>query len=322
MKAIHLTDYGDPLQNLVLVDIPEPTAPGPTEALIRLEYSPIDPSDLLLARGMYFLRPQTPAVVGGQGIGLVEAIGSAVTSVRVGDRVSLPFGTYAWAELVKAEAKELFVVSPLLDVQQAAMITINPPTAILLLTEFVDLQAGDWVVLNAANSSVANTIIAVAKARGLKTLGIVRRPDAVPAARAAGADVVLVESPSLAEEANQATGGANIKLGLDAVGGEAAGTLVKVLGFDSHLVSYAVLSFQPLVIDGFAFIYKRMKMHGFWLFLPQYLDKLRGAKQETAELMLAGQLDVPIAATYALEQISEAVAHTQRGEKVLLSFKR
>jgi NADPH:quinone reductase-like Zn-dependent oxidoreductase len=75
MKAIHLTAYGNPAQNLKMVEVSEPNAPSGGEALVRMEYAPIDYSDLLLANGVYFLNPKLPSVIGGEGAGIVEAIG-------------------------------------------------------------------------------------------------------------------------------------------------------------------------------------------------------------------------------------------------------
>jgi len=51
MKAIHLTAYGNPAQNLKMVDVSEPSTPSAGEALVRMEYAPIAYSDLLLANG-------------------------------------------------------------------------------------------------------------------------------------------------------------------------------------------------------------------------------------------------------------------------------
>src|SRR5712691_10716847 len=94
MKAIHLTAYGNPAQNLKMVEISEPSPPSASEALVRIEYAPIVYSDLLLANGVYLLKPKLPSVIGGEGAGIVEAIGPGVTSVKVGDRVTIPFGTF------------------------------------------------------------------------------------------------------------------------------------------------------------------------------------------------------------------------------------
>ena len=169
MKAIHLTAYGNPAQNLVMVEVSEPNAPSANEALIRMEYAPIDYSDLLLANGVYFLNPKLPSVIGGEGAGIVEAIGPGVISVKVGDRVTIPFGTFTWSEKVLAPAQGLFVVPPLIDARTASMLNINPTTAVLLLSAFVKLKPKDWIVLNAAHSQVARCLIAMQN-RAISTL--------------------------------------------------------------------------------------------------------------------------------------------------------
>src|SRR6202035_4762449 len=180
MKAIHLTAYGNPAQNLRMVEVSEPNTPAACEALVRMEYAPIDYSDLLLASGVYFFNPELPSVIGGEGAGIVEAIGPGVTAVKIGDRVTIPFGTFTWSEKVLAPAQGLFVVPTSIDAKTASMLNINPTTAVLLLSEFVKLKPNDWIVINAANSQIARCLIAVAKSRGLKIAGIVRRAELIP----------------------------------------------------------------------------------------------------------------------------------------------
>ena len=67
MKAIHLTAYRNPAQSLMMVEVSEPNAPSASEALVRMEYAPIVYSDLLLANGVYLLKPKLPSVIGGEG---------------------------------------------------------------------------------------------------------------------------------------------------------------------------------------------------------------------------------------------------------------
>lgn len=74
MKAIQLTAYGNPTQSLELVELPEPNRPSAGEALVRMEYAPIANSDLLLADGVYLLKPKLPSVIGGEGAGIVEVV--------------------------------------------------------------------------------------------------------------------------------------------------------------------------------------------------------------------------------------------------------
>src|SRR6476661_782945 len=263
MKAIHLTAYGNPAQNLRMVEVSEPNAPSASEALVRMEYAPIDYSDLLLANGVYLLKPKLPSVIGGEGAGIVEAIGSRVTSVKVGDRVTIPFGTFTWSEKVNAPAEGLFVVPPSIDARTASMLNINPTTAVLLLSEFVKLKPKDWIVLNAANSQVARCLIAIAKSRDLNVAGIVRRSELIQEIEKLGVDFVGVESPKLPKQIQSATGGMPIFLGLDAVGGPATATIASVLSAGAHLVVYAWLSGAPIRVSQGDLIVKKLSIHGF-----------------------------------------------------------
>ena len=105
MRAVQLTAYGDPLEGLKYVDIPEPEAPGPNQVLIGVEFSPLNQSDLLLARGIYGMRPALPTVIGNEGVGRVLAVGPGVENVKVGDRVLAPLSSFTWRERMVASAK-------------------------------------------------------------------------------------------------------------------------------------------------------------------------------------------------------------------------
>src|SRR2546425_10260922 len=110
MQAIHLTKYGKPEEGLRLVEIPEPGDPKPGEMLIRVEYAPINDSDLLVASGLYVFQPKLPSVVGNEGAGRVLAGGESVQNVKVGDRVVIPHGVFSWGEKVLAPAEETIVL--------------------------------------------------------------------------------------------------------------------------------------------------------------------------------------------------------------------
>src|SRR6202521_3786522 len=225
MRAVQLTAYGNPFEGLKYVDIPAPDAPGPNQVLIGVEFCPINPSDLLLAKGIYALRPALPTVIGNEGVGRVLAVGPGVESVKVGDRVLAPLNSFTWRERMVISAGGLFALPPDADPQQLAMLAINPPTAALLLSEYVTLKPGEWVVQNAANSGVGRWVIAFAKARGLKTVNIVRRGELAPELEALGGDVVVVDAPDVSETIKKAVSRAELRLALDGVSGPATGAL-------------------------------------------------------------------------------------------------
>src|SRR6202521_1342275 len=215
MRAVQLTAFGNPVDGLEYVDIPEPDAPGPNQVLIGVEFSPINPNDLMVAQGIYAFRPPLPAVIGNEGVGRVLAVGPGVESVKVGDRVLAPPASFTWRERIVVSAGGLSALHAEADPQQLAMLAINPPTAVLLLSEYVDLKPGEWVVQNAANSGVGRWVIAFAKTRSLKTVNIVRRPELVAELEALGGDIVVVDSPDVPDRIKAAVGQPELRLALD-----------------------------------------------------------------------------------------------------------
>jgi NADPH:quinone reductase-like Zn-dependent oxidoreductase len=318
MRAVQLTSFGDPVDGLQYVDIPEPGSPIPNQVLIGVEFSPINPNDLMVAQGVYAVRPPLPAVIGNEGVGRVLAVGSGVESVKVGDRVLAPLGSFTWRERVVIPAGGLFALPPDADPQQLAMLGINPPTAALLLSEYVDLKPGEWVVQNAANSGVGRWVIAFAKTRGLKTVNIVRRPELVAELEAIGGDVVVVDSPDTAERIKAAVGRAELRLALDGVSGPATGVLAATLSPRGTLVSFAAMSEGPMSINPLDIIFKPLPMRGFWLGHPEVATKIAPAVVQAATTIASGRAHIPVAGTYPLSAIKDAVAHAQRGGKVLL----
>jgi NADPH:quinone reductase-like Zn-dependent oxidoreductase len=318
MRAVQLTTYGNPVEGLKYVDLSEPESAGPSQVLIGVEFSPINPSDLLLAQGIYGIRPALPTVIGGEGVGRVLAVGAGVENVKVGDRVLAPLSSFTWRERMVVPASGLFALPPGADPQQLSMLAINPPTAALLLNEYVNLKPGEWVVQNSANSSVGRWVIAFAKARGLKTANIVRRSELVAELQAIGGDVVVVDSRDASKEIKAAIGQAELRLALDGVSGPATGVLASTLSPQGTLVSFAAMSHAPMSISPADVIFKPITMRGFWLGHPESAAKAAPAVAQAAEMIASGRVHIPVAATYALSSIKEAVAHAQRGGKILL----
>src|SRR5712671_4451197 len=268
MQAIQLTKYGKPEEGLRLVEIAEPGDPEPSQVLIRVEYAPINDSDLLVASGLYAVHPNLPSVVGNEGAGKVLAVGDGVQNVKVGDRAVIPYGVFSWAEKVLAPADEAIVLPPEIDPQQAAMLSINSPAAALLLEAFVTLEPGDWIVQNAANSGVGRAVIAFAKQKGVRTINIVRRSELIHELKDTGADVVLLAGPSAAAEANRAAGGALVRLALDGVGSDATGTLLDIVGWEAKIVCYAFPTRDLIKLNPFGLVAKRVSIHPFFMHYP------------------------------------------------------
>ncbi|HEY0133872.1 MAG TPA: alcohol dehydrogenase catalytic domain-containing protein, partial [Nannocystis sp.] len=177
------------------VDAPEPAAPAKGEVAVDFLCSPVNPADLLLLSGNYGHRPVLPARGGLEGVGRVSALGPGVEHLKIGDRVLLPGN--AWCERAVIPAGGLFALPAAAASEQLAMLTVNPPTAWGLLHDYVKLEPGDWVILNAANSGVGASMVALTRRLGLRIVSVVRREDAVAELRQQGSD--LVRDPELGE---------------------------------------------------------------------------------------------------------------------------
>jgi NADPH:quinone reductase-like Zn-dependent oxidoreductase len=143
MRAIQIRAFGKPADVARCVDVADVGAPGEDEIVVAVEASPINQYDLVMIAGAYGYRPPLPAIVGSEGVGRVTAVGAGVEHLEEGDRTLVPFLHPAWTERVKIRAPWLRPLPPG-DVNQFAMMGVNPPTAYLLLTDIVKLPRGAW----------------------------------------------------------------------------------------------------------------------------------------------------------------------------------
>lgn len=314
LKAQYNTRGPIPQDVIEAVEFEEPALQD-GQVLIELLAAPINPSDVLTLTGQYGILPPLPSVGGNEGVGKVVKHGPGVDSPAIGQTVLLPVGIGTWATHMIAPAKGLVALPNGVDPVQLSMITINPPTASLMLSEFVELQQGDWVIQNAANSGVGSYLIALAKLRGLKTVNVVRTEAQAKALLDAGADVALVDGvvdgASLAKRVKQATDGASIKLGIDAVGGSATSRLGECLADGGTVVNYGAMSGDPCTLPPTLIIFKDITVRGFWLAKwfrtasPEQQKQLFG---NIIGLIAAGKLAAPVHGTYPVKRIKEAVA--------------
>ena len=317
MKQILLGRYGEPHEVARCVDVPDGGAPGAGEVVCDVLAFTINPADLWFCRGNYRLKPPLPATPGAECVGRVAAVGPGAQAVAPGDLV-INLQRENWAQRRRVREADVVRVPQGLPLQQAAMLRINPPTALLMITDLVALEPGQWLVQNVANSAVGRWVIRLARARGLKTLNVVRRESLFDELRALGADACLVDGPDLAQRAQQAVGGAAIRLALDAVAGQATARLADCVADGAVVCSYGSMTGEDPVMPRGALIYRGVRLEGFML--GRFLERRSRAQVEAvyAELagrLLRGELQAPVAQVYPIEEIGEALRHAQRGER-------
>jgi NADPH:quinone reductase-like Zn-dependent oxidoreductase len=317
MKQVLLERYGSPEAVVRCVDAPDVGAPAAGEVVFDVLAFPINPADLSMCRGTYRLRPTLPAPIGAECLGRVAAVGTGVTHVKPGDLV-INLQRENWTQRRRVKGDDVIPVPAGLDPLQAAMLRINPPTARLLLSDVVRLQPGDWVIQNVANSAVGRFVIRLGRARGLRTVNVVRRESLFAELEPLGADVCVVDGPDLAERVKAATGGASIRLGLDAVSGQATARISACVGEGGVVCNYGSMSGEDPVMPRGKLISEGQTLVGFILgraLAPRALPQIRAIYAELAEQVRQGLLTAPVERVYPIEEIRAAVAHAERGER-------
>jgi mitochondrial enoyl-[acyl-carrier protein] reductase / trans-2-enoyl-CoA reductase len=314
MKKVEITDYGTPETVAHCIEAPDVGAPGPGEIVFDVLAFPINPADISFCRGSYRLRPPLPATPGAECVGRVTAVGAGVGDIRPGDLV-VNMQRENWVQRRRIAAKDAIPLPPGLDLEQAAMLRINPAPALLLLEDHVALKPGDWVIQNVANSAVGRHLIVLAKAKGVRTLNVVRRNDVTSELRALGADTVLADGADLAQRAQQATAGAPIRLGIDAVSGEACKRIADSVADGGVVVTYGSMSGADPVISRAA-LGRGINLKSFMLgdgLAKRSTEEVRAIYADLAGKLRDGVLKAPVDATYPIDDIKTALAHAQRG---------
>ena len=195
---------------------------------------------------------------------------------------------------------------------------INPATALLLLTDVVDLKPGDWVIQNVANSAVGRLLIRLAKPRGIKTVNVVRRESLFGELKALGADACVVDGPDLAEAVKTHTREAPIRLGIDAVSGRATARISACVGEGGVVCNYGSMTGEDPVMSRNGLISGGQTLVGFILgraLGTRSLEQIRAIYADLGQQIAKGVLSAPVEMVYPIEEIKEAVAHAQRAER-------
>ena len=293
------------------------------EVRVAVQFAPINPADINYIQGNYGIRPILPAVPGVESVGIVTD--SASPDVKKSDLVIFITRVGTWQSEVVCDSSDLIVI-PAIPHQQAAMLKVNPLTALCLLENFVDLSPGDFIIQNAANSGVGQCVIQIAKILGVKTINLVRREELVPELTELGADYVFIDDVSIIDKVKEICGENLPKLACNAVGGDSALRLMDAIASEAQHVTYGAMSMRSLKVPNKFLIFKRIQLHGLWV--TKWLEAsdqqtILKAYLKLADWVATGKLIQSIDTIYKPSQISDALTHAGQGKrrgKILLDF--
>ena len=260
--ALMLKEFGEPETALELVELPS-EEPKNNETIVSVDAVGMHIADGLFVRGREMITRTMPCVPGFEGVGTVSKIGKSVKNLKEGDKVLLPMGTGSMRQELKILSSQLTKVpKPYAPDEQLALITVNGFTAYFLLEDYGQLKKNDWIIQNAANSNVGRYLIALAKQKGIKTINIVRRKEVAKELRKLGGTEVIINTGQLPSKYVSKFIKRNIKLGIDAVAGDATENLAMCLTDGSLLVNYGTVTKKPCHISFWTMFRKDISLTG------------------------------------------------------------
>lgn len=313
-RRLRFDENGEPADVVRLEEV-ELGDPGPGEVIARLEASAMHIADIKLVQGIDALRRPLPVTPGFEGVGKVVETGPD-SGYEVGDRVFLPLGCGTFSECVRVHRNGLGMRrAPAGEAEQLVLSNINGATAWTLLEDFGNLGEGDWVLQDAANSNVGRYLIVLAAQRGIRTVNLVRREEVCRELKDLGADVLILDGPELPERMREATGGAEIRVGINAVAGQSVMRMAECLSDGGLIVSYGTLTDEPCQLDFWQMFLHDIRLCGMSTvrcLSTRSEEEVELVQNEIALMASDGRLSAKIAARYTLDQYQEAFAHAAR----------
>ncbi len=319
MLAACYKEYGDPYQVLELCEVPKVEL-GPQDVCIKMLACLIHPSDLEQIQGTYgclFSLPH-PKVAGKAGIGEICEIGSEVTNIKVGMRVQMPSDLGTWRTHAVTNYRNLIPIPKNLPIEWAAQSLLDPLIAWRLLMDFVPLKAGDWIIQDAADSTIGHCINQLCDLLGYKLINVVHNDHQAKQLKSLGISHVITDDDLT--HLKCISNGALPKLALSSTGGEFFTFLADSLDTNGTLVCFAGDFHLPISFPSRALLLNNIQIRGFrlevWEQLHSPAEKYDCMKR-IWELLQSRQLTLSVDASFHLQDLKNGIQLAQQKKSVL-----
>ena len=266
-QHIQLSAFGGPdkLQLVTENSLPEP---GPGQLRVRVLTAGTGFTDTIIRRGQYpGVKQKPPFTPGYDWFGVVDAIGSGVDTLQVGDCVADMPVIGGYTQYLLADAARVIPCPAGLDPAQAVCMILSYTTAYQMLTRECSLKSGDSVLVHAAGGAVGTALLELTRELGLTAYGTASagKHDLV---RSFGAIPIDYRNTDFVAEISRLTGGKGVQAVLDTIGGHNWSRSYRCVAKGGKLVGFGALQVTtgeesiPGLLWGFA------KLLGLWRCLP------------------------------------------------------
>ena len=323
-----------------MADIPPSPSPGPDDVRVAIRAAALNHLDLFVIRGLPGITYEFPHILGADGAGVVESVGTAVTAVRPGDRVLINPGVSDYtcefcragehslcvrygilgehrpgtmAELVTIPAHNVLPIpeiDPPLTWPEAAAFSLVTLTAWRMVVTRAQLKAGEWVLVWGIGGGVSLAALRIAKQLGAKVIATSSSDAKLERARELGADFTLNHrTQQISREVRALTGKRGVDVVVENVGEATWGESLRSLAKGGRVVTCGGTSGPQLVTD-----VRPLFWHQFTI-LGSTMGNAAEYREVVRQLGL-GRLRPIVDAVYPLARVREAYGRLEQGERV------
>lgn len=299
------------------------TDPGENEIRIKVEAIGLNRAEIMFREGQYLQKPDFPARIGYEAAGIVDAIGSNVTDIKIGDRVNtIPsfsmstYGVYGETAIVPSYAVATY--PDRLSAEEGASIWMQYITAYGALIDLGNLSKDDVLLITAASSSVGLAAIEIGKHTEATVIATTRGSDKKQTLLATGADhVIVTDEEDIAETVMSITGKSGATIIFDPIGGPVLEQLGHAAAQHATIFEYGALSPSNTIFPLFPTIAKSLTVRGYTLFeIVQDATRLSRAKRYIYDGLQAGSLKPKIDSLFPFKDIAKAHRHMASNKQI------
>jgi NADPH2:quinone reductase len=288
-----------------VVDVPEPDTDG--KVLIDVHVAGVTFPEVLLSRGEYQLKPPLPFVPGSEVAGTVRSAPDG-SGLQPGRRVAAFLGFGGFAEVAAADPGFVFPLPDRVSFEQGAALPMNYLTMHFALARRGRLQAGETVLVHGAAGGLGTAGIQLAKAYGARVLAVVSSEAKGEAARAAGADEIVL-ADGFRERVKELTGGRGVDVVADPVGGDRFTDSLRSLAREGRLLVLGFTGGEIPTVKVNRLLLNNVSVVGvgwgaFWSGEPGYVQE---QWRDLQPLLERGALDPVLGSVHDLADAAAAV---------------
>jgi NADPH2:quinone reductase len=304
LKALVFNTFGGP-EVLEYVEIANPVI-DPDEILVRMKAIGLNFADIYRRKGNYHLAGNPPYILGYEGAGIVEKIGTNVQGIHVGDRIAFADVPFANAGLVAVPVEKAIPVPETISFADAASVLLQGLTAHYLTKDSYAVKKGDIVLVHAAAGGVGQLLVQIVNLLGGKVIGLTSSEEKSAAAKEAGAAKVLLYKDDWKRQVLEETGGNGVDVVYESVGSTLQDSFA-VTRIGGTVVFYGMSGGDPVPVDPRMLMDTSKTLTGgdLWNVLISRAERI-ARSSELFRWMEDGKLKVNEPTTFALQDGQEA----------------